>query len=103
MNYNKSVFFFVTASVASSGSGGSSPENSNYLRVSAAFGQRRLSDNVLTAPGHRRLSGRHVVIVVVDGVDVAVFGVKLFNITNKPVLISHSFVIPLLFAGVSFL
>ena len=46
------------ASVASSNSGGSSPENSNYLRVSAAFGQRRLSDNVLTAPGHRRLSGQ---------------------------------------------
>ncbi|TRY61045.1 hypothetical protein TCAL_08271, partial [Tigriopus californicus] len=37
--------------------GGSSPENNNYLRVSAAFGQRRLSDNVLTAPGGRRLSG----------------------------------------------
>ena len=45
----------VTASVPSSG--GSSPENNNYLRVSAAFGQRRLSDNVLTAPGHRRMSG----------------------------------------------
>ena len=51
------VFFFLSASVVSSGSGGSSPENSNYLRVSAAFGQRRLSDNVLTAPGGRRLSG----------------------------------------------
>ena len=51
------IMFLFTASVASSGSGGSSPENSNYLRVSAAFGQRRLSDNVLTAPGHRRLSG----------------------------------------------
>nr|XP_040582110.1 SCY1-like protein 2 [Lepeophtheirus salmonis] len=46
-----------TGSLASSGSGGSSPENTNYLRVSAAFGQRRLSDNVLTAPGHRRMSG----------------------------------------------
>ena len=34
-----------------------SPENNNYLRVSAAFGQRRLSDNVLNAPGHRRQSG----------------------------------------------
>lgn len=45
------------ASVVSSNSGGSSPENNNYLRVSAAFGQRRLSDNVLTAPGGRRLSG----------------------------------------------
>ena len=39
-----------------SGSGGSSPENANYLRVSAAFGQRRLSDNVLTSSGGRRLS-----------------------------------------------
>ena len=46
------------ASVVSSGSGGSSPENTNYLRVSAAFGQRRLSDNVLTASGGRRLSGK---------------------------------------------
>ena len=45
------------ASRGSSGSGDSSPENNNYLRVSAAFGQRRLSDNVLTAPGQRRLSG----------------------------------------------
>lgn len=47
----------AAASIQSSNSGGSSPENNNYLRVSAAFGQRRLSDNVLTAPGHRRLSG----------------------------------------------
>ena len=46
----------ISASIQSS-SGGSSPENNNYLRVSAAFGQRRLSDNVLTTPGHRRLSG----------------------------------------------
>ena len=42
---------------SSEASGSSSPENNNYLRVSAAFGQRRLSDNVLTAPGHRRMSG----------------------------------------------
>ncbi len=47
------------ASIVSSNSGGSSPENNNYLRVSAAFGQRRLSDNVLTSSGGgsgRRLS-----------------------------------------------
>ena len=49
--------FFLAASIVSSTSGGSSPENNNYLRVSAAFGQRRLSDNVLTAPGNRRMSG----------------------------------------------
>lgn len=53
----KRPFFTISASLQSSTSGGSSPENNNYLRVSAAFGQRRLSDNVLTAPGHRRLSG----------------------------------------------
>ncbi len=35
------------------------------MRVSAAFGQRRLSDNVLTAPGHRRLSGKHTVVDIV--------------------------------------
>ena len=46
-----------TSNVQTTNSEGSSPENNNYLRVSAAFGQRRLSDNVLTAPGHRRLSG----------------------------------------------
>ena len=51
-------FLFLAASIVSSTSGGSSPENNNYLRVSAAFGQRRLSDNVLTAPGNRRLSGK---------------------------------------------
>jgi hypothetical protein len=47
----------ISVSVVSSNSGGSSPENNNYLRVSAAIGQRRLSDNVLTAPGGRRMSG----------------------------------------------
>lgn len=47
----------TATSVQTTNSEGSSPENNNYLRVSAAFGQRRLSDNVLTAPGHRRLSG----------------------------------------------
>ena len=54
----KTIPFFVifSASIQSS-SGGSSPENNNYLRVSAAFGQRRLSDNVLTTPGHRKLTG----------------------------------------------
>ena len=41
------------ASIASS----DSPDNNNYLRVAGGFGQRRLSDNVLNAPGHRRLSG----------------------------------------------
>ena len=50
------MFTYFSASIQSS-SGGSSPENNNYLRVSAAFGQRRLSDNVLTTPGHRKLSG----------------------------------------------
>ena len=49
--------FVSAASIVSSNSGGSSPENNNYLRVSAAIGQRRLSDNVLTAPGSRRMSG----------------------------------------------
>ena len=46
-------------SIASSGGSvkSESLDNNNYLRVSAAFGQRRLSDNVLTAPGHRRNSG----------------------------------------------
>ena len=58
--------FFVAASVVSSTSGGSSPENNNYLRVSAAFGQRRLSDNVLTAPGNRRLSGKGMRIFLFD-------------------------------------
>ena len=46
----------IASSVQSFGSN-ESPDNNNYLRVSAAFGQRRLSDNVLNAPGHRRLSG----------------------------------------------
>ena len=55
VNINGKTIF--SASLQSSTSGGSSPENNNYLRVSAAFGQRRLSDNVLTAPGHRRMSG----------------------------------------------
>ena len=51
---------FSVGSIASSGGSigsSDSPDNNNYLRVSAAFGQRRLSDNVLNAPGHRRLSG----------------------------------------------
>ena len=55
------LYSFSAASLVSSTSGGSSPENNNYLRVSAAFGQRRLSDNVLTAPGNRRMSGIGVV------------------------------------------
>ena len=52
-------YCYTVGSLASSrGSVGSSesPDNNNYLRVSTAFGQRRLSDNVLNAPGHRRLS-----------------------------------------------
>lgn len=57
MNKQISCVPTIAVSIISSNSGESSPENSNYLRVSAAFGQRRLSDNVLTAPGHRRFSG----------------------------------------------
>lgn len=46
----------MAASQASSIGSSDSTDNNNYLRVSSAFGQRRLSDNVLNAPGHRRLS-----------------------------------------------
>ena len=46
----------IAASQASSIGSSDSTDNNNYLRVSSAFGQRRLSDNVLNAPGHRRLS-----------------------------------------------
>ena len=55
------VFLIVGSSICSSQgasiASSDSPDNNNYLRVAGGFGQRRLSDNVLNAPGHRRLSG----------------------------------------------
>ena len=47
------LLFLFSASVQSS-SGPSSPDNNNYLRVQAAFGSRRLSENVLNSTGNRR-------------------------------------------------